>query len=128
MSLPVTYLYTSDHEWADEKDGIIRIGITDHAARELGDIVYVELPAEGDELTAGDSFGSIESVKAVSDLYAPVSGTVVEINEELEDAPELINESPFNDGWMIVVKPSAPEQLEELMDATTYQAHLDEIS
>lgn len=125
MATPKEYKYSEDHEWVKVEDGKATIGITEFAQSELGDIVFVELPAEGDELTTGESFGSVESVKTVSELYAPVSGTVVEINEGLEDSPELVNESPFEKAWMVVVELSDESQLDKLMDADAYDEMVD---
>lgn len=112
--------YTNDHEWAHEEGDVLVIGITDYAQDSLGEIVYIELPSEGDEITKGDPFGAVESTKAVSDLYAPVSGDVVEVNEVLLDSPELINSDPYGEGWMIKVKVYDPGELEELMDFEGY--------
>ena len=112
--------YTNDHEWAHEEGEMLVIGITDYAQDSLGEIVYIELPSEGDEITKGDPFGAVESTKAVSDLYAPVSGDVVEVNEVLLDSPELINSDPYGEGWMIKVKVYDPGELEELMDFEGY--------
>lgn len=122
MSIPTGLRYTVEHEWVKQEDGKIRIGITDFAQQELGDIVFVELPEVGDELTRNEPFGSVESVKTVSELYAPISGTVVEVNEDLSDSPEFVNESPYEKAWMIVVEPSNIEEYEELMDAEQYEA------
>lgn len=126
MSLPKDYKYSQEHEWVKDEDGKVRIGITDFAQSELGDIVFVELPEVGDELEAEEPFGSVESVKTVSELYAPISGKVVEINGELEDSPELVNESPHDKAWMIVIDPSNPGEMEDLMDADAYQEMIDE--
>ena len=112
--------FTNDHEWAHEEGGVLIIGITDYAQDTLGEIVYIELPSEGDEITKGDPFGAVESTKAVSDLYAPVSGDVVEVNEVLLDSPELINGDPFGEGWMIKVKVYDPGELDDLMDFEGY--------
>ncbi|MCG1010132.1 glycine cleavage system protein GcvH [Salinicoccus sp. ID82-1] len=125
MATPKEYKYSEDHEWVKVEDGKATIGITEFAQSELGDIVFVELPAEGDELTTGESFGSVESVKTVSELYAPVSGTVVEINEGLEDSPELVNESPYEGAWMVVVELSDESQLDKLMNADAYDEMVD---
>ena len=114
-------LYSESHEWVKVEDGIAVIGITDFAQHEMGDLSYVDMPEVDDELTKGDEFGAVESVKAASDLFSPVSGTVVEINEALEDAPELLNEDAFAN-WIIKVQMSDESELEELMDAAAYQA------
>ncbi|OES46549.1 glycine cleavage system protein GcvH [Domibacillus iocasae] len=121
MNLPKELRYSEEHEWVKQEDGKVRIGITDFAQSELGDIVFVELPSVGDTVTADEPFGSVESVKTVSELYAPVSGTVVEINEELDDSPEFVNESPYEKAWMIVVEPSDAAQIDELMTAEQYE-------
>ncbi|WP_050180167.1 glycine cleavage system protein GcvH [Domibacillus robiginosus] len=120
MSLPKELRYSEEHEWVKQEDGKVRIGITDFAQSELGDIVFVELPSVGDTVTADEPFGSVESVKTVSELYAPVSGTVVEINEELDENPEFVNESPYEKAWMIVVEPSDASQIDALMTAEQY--------
>ena len=101
MNVPGDLQYTKSHEWVRREEGTATVGITDHAQDELGDVVFVELPEQGTSFSAGDSFGTVESVKAVSDLYAPVGGEVVEVNETLNDSPELINEEPYGGGWMI---------------------------
>lgn len=121
MNLPKELRYSEEHEWVKQEDGKVRIGITDFAQSELGDIVFVELPSVGDTLTADEPFGSVESVKTVSELYAPVSGTVVEINEELDDSPEFVNESPYEKAWMVVVEPSDASQIDGLMTAEQYE-------
>ncbi len=121
MNFPEELKYTEDHEWVLVEDAVVTIGISDFAQDQLGDIVFVELPEVGDTLEEGKTFGVVESVKAVSDVYAPVSGEVVEINEELPDAPEAVNNSPYEDGWMIKIKLSDPAQLDSLMNATVYQ-------
>lgn len=126
MSLPNDYLYSKEHEWVKKEDGKVRIGITDFAQDELGDIVFVELPEVGDSLDLEEPFGSVESVKTVSELYAPVSGKVVEVNEELEDSPELVNESPHEKAWMIVIELENEADLEELLDAKAYQEFIEE--
>lgn len=121
MSTPQDLRYSEEHEWIkDEEAGKVRIGITHFAQSELGDIVFVELPDVGDDITADEPFGSVESVKTVSELYAPVSGKVVEINEDLEDSPEFVNESPYEKAWMIVVELSDESELENLMSAEDY--------
>ena len=120
MNTPKELKYSEEHEWVKDEDGNYRIGITHFAQAELGDIVFVELPETGDEITAGESFGSVESVKTVSELYAPISGKVVEVNEELEDNPEFVNESPYEQAWMIVVEPSTVSELDNLLTADAY--------
>jgi len=120
MNLPKELRYSEEHEWVKQEDGKVRIGITDFAQAELGDIVFVELPSIGDTVTADEPFGSVESVKTVSELYAPVSGTVVEINEELDESPEFVNESPYEKAWMIVIEPSDASQIDALMTAEQY--------
>ena len=126
MNFPEDLRYTKDHEWARSRGGRVVVGITEFATDQLGDVVYVELPAVGETVTRGEGFGVVESTKAVSDLYAPISGKVVEINTPLVDAPEGINEDPYGDGWMIAVEPSDPRELEELLDAKAYTALVQE--
>ena len=123
MNLPEQLRYTAEHEWLrEEPDATVTIGITDHAQGELGDIVYVELPAVGTDVTQGDSFGVIESVKAASDLYAPVSGTVTAANADLESAPQQVNEDPYGGGWLIRLQPSRlAEERAVLLDAAGYR-------
>ena len=121
MSTPKDLRYSEEHEWVKDEDGKYRIGITHFAQSELGDIVFVELPQVGDEIKADEPFGSVESVKTVSELYAPISGKVVEVNEELEDSPEFVNESPYENAWMIVVEPSDASELDALMSAEEYE-------
>lgn len=118
--------YSKDHEWVLVEGNKVKIGISDHAQDALGDVVFVELPEEGDEVAANESFGTVESVKAVSDVYSPVSGKVVESNQALLDAPELINSDPYGEGWMIVVELEDASQLDELMSAEEYEAFLKE--
>lgn len=121
MSIPVELRYTKEHEWVKVDGNKVTVGITDFAQNELGDIVFVELPEVGDTVTLNDSFGNVESVKTVSELYSPVSGTVVEVNEELADTPELVNESPYEGAWMIVVELSDASELDALLDAKAYE-------
>jgi glycine cleavage system H protein len=121
--IPEELLYSSDHEWAAESDGVVTVGITDHAQTQLGDITYVELPDVGVELERGDGFGEIESNKSVSQLFAPVSGEVVAINEDLDDNPEVINDDPYEAGWMVKIRLTVPDQLAELMNADVYGEH-----
>ncbi len=128
MSLtPSELKYASSHEWARlEEDGTVTIGISDHAQHALGDVVFVELPDVGITLAAGDEAGVVESVKAASDIYAPVSGEVIAINEQLEDEPETVNADPYNDGWFFKLQPSDTSELEALLCAEDYQQHCDE--
>jgi glycine cleavage system H protein len=122
MSVPEGLLYTKEHEWIRQEGDVVVVGITHHAQDQLGDVVYVELPEVGASIEEGDTFGTVESVKAVSDLYAPVTGEVVAINEVLEDAPESVNTDAYGDGWMIKVKVSG--ETEGLMSPADYQALL----
>lgn len=126
--VPTDLLYTEEHEYlkTSEEDGVFYIGITDYAQRELGDIVYVELPAPGDQFEKMQVFGTIEAVKAVSDLFCPISGEVVEVNDALQDDPALINNEPYESGWLLKIRPSVPEELEGLLDAEQYMAHIGE--
>lgn len=126
MKLPSELLYSKEHEWVRREGSDLRIGITDFAQSELGDIVFVELPEVGDTIEINEPFGSVESVKTVSELYAPVSGTVVEVNEELEDNPEYVNESPYDSAWMIVVEPSDDSELDDLLSAEDYESFVTE--
>lgn len=121
MNTPKDLRYSEEHEWVKVEGDKVRIGITDFAQDELGDIVFVELPEVGDDLEADEPFGSVESVKTVSELYAPVSGKVVEVNEELDDNPEYVNESPYEKAWMVVVEPSDPSEIDNLMNADDYE-------
>jgi len=125
MDFPKDLKYTEEHEWVLVEDDIVTIGVTDFAQDQLGDIVFVELPEVGDTLEEGDTFGVIESVKAVSDVYAPVSGEVVAINEALPDEPEALNNSPYDEGWMIKVKLTDSSALADLMDVAAYQAFVE---
>jgi glycine cleavage system H protein len=113
--------YTEQHEWVREDGELIRIGITEHAQEQLGDVVYVDLPAPGAEVEQGQPFGEVESTKSVSDLYAPVSGTVEERNELLDDRPELVNEDPLGEGWMVAIRPQQPAELDGLLDGEAYR-------
>ena len=127
MEFPDELRYTREHEWAlDEGDGRVRVGITDYAQDALGDVVYVDIPETGTEVRAGDAFGEVESTKSVSDLYSPVNGTVVERNPLLEDKPELVNEDPYGEGWLLVVEIESREELDDLMDAASYQSFVEE--
>ena len=121
MNTPDSLLYTKDHEWALSQNGIITVGITDFAQHQLGDIVYLELPSLGTQVTKGNTFGVVESVKAVSDLYAPISGEVIEVNENLKNAPETLNKDPYHAAWMIKVRVSQPNELKELLTHEQYK-------
>lgn len=120
VNLPEDVRYTKDHEWARKKGETFQIGISDFAQDQLGDIVFVELPEVGDRFETGDEFGTVESVKAVSELFIPLGGEVVSINETLEDAPELVNNLPYTDGWMLEIKASDPTEYDQMMDRATY--------
>lgn len=125
MSVPPDLRYTAEHEWVrDAADGHVTIGITDFAQEQLGDVVYVELPKVGASLTAMQPFGVVESVKAASDLYSPLTGTVVAINPALADTPELVNTDPYGEGWMITLAPSAAAELDGLMTPGAYGEHI----
>lgn len=123
--LPEELKYADSHEWARLDGDIVTVGITDHAQDALGDVVYVELPEVGDELSAGDEAGVVESVKAASDIYTPVSGEIVEVNSALEDAPETINDEPYDAGWMFKVRVNDVAELESLLSAADYQAQVE---
>jgi glycine cleavage system H protein len=125
MNVPDALRYSKDHEWARLEDGRVRIGITDYAQDALGDIVYVQLPAVGATVTLGESFSEVESTKSVSDIYAPVSGTVVAVNNDLADAPQRLNEDPYGDGWLCEIETEDPSQLEQLLDAAAYRQLID---
>ena len=120
LNLPEDLRYAEDHEWVRTSGDTVKIGISDYAQDQLGDIVFVELPPEGTDLAKGDEFGTVESVKAVSELYMPISGEVVAVNPALEDAPELVNSDPYNEGWMIEVKPADAAEVEALLDQAAY--------
>jgi glycine cleavage system H protein len=121
MEIPPGLKYSKEHEWVAVEESVATIGITDYAQDRLGEIVYVELPAVGDKISKDDPFGVVESVKAVSDIYAPVSGTVVEVNEDLPQSPETVNEDPYGDGWLVKVKVSDSSELDDLMDGEEYE-------
>lgn len=126
-SVETDFKFAPTHEWVkNNNDGTVTIGISHHAQGLLGDVVFVELPEEGDEITAGEQFTLVESVKAASDVYAPISGEILEVNEALEDAPESINESAFGDGWIVKVKISEPEQLDNLLSYDAYNASIED--
>jgi glycine cleavage system H protein len=126
MECPEDLKYSREHEWALVEGKVATVGITDFAQDKLGDIVFVELPAVGDKVTKDEAMGVVESVKAVSDVYSPVSGTVIEINDDLPDSPDMINEDPYGDGWIVKIQMSDPTDLEDLMDAEAYEAFVAE--
>ena len=124
MNIPADLKYTQDHEWVKIDGNVATVGITDFAQSELGDIVYVEIETEWEELGKEEVFGSVEAVKTVSDLFMPLSGTVVEFNKDLESDPEAVNKDPYGKGWMIKIELSDPSEADSLMDAAAYQAHI----
>ena len=126
--IPSDLFYTKEHEWVRQEKDSVRVGITDYAQEELHEIVMVELPSVGTPITAGDTFGTVDSVKATSELFSPISGEVIEVNEKLEEAPELVNNDPYGDGWMIIVKPSSPEQIKDLMSPDDYSKFIAELA
>ena len=125
-NVPADLRYTKDHEWAKPEGSHYRIGITAYAQEQLGDVVFVELPKKGAKVTATQAFGVVESVKAVSDLFAPLTGEVVEINAALPNAPQVVNQDPYGTGWMIVLAPSKPDEWNDLLTAAQYEQFLDE--
>jgi len=126
MEFPEDLRYSKEHEWVLVEGHVATVGITDFAQDQLGDIVFVELPAVGDKVSKEDAFGVVESVKAVSDIYAPVSGTVLEVNDDLPENPEMVNEDAYGDGWMIKIEMSDPDELEDLMSAAEYEEYVAE--
>jgi glycine cleavage system H protein len=120
LDLPDDLRYTEDHEWARVKGETVTIGVTDYAQEQLGDIVFVEMPMSGDSFKKGDEFGTVESVKAVAELYMPIDGEVIQVNQALEDAPELLNQSPYADGWIVEIKPHDMSQLDALLEKDAY--------
>lgn len=126
MEFPEGLKYSKEHEWMLVEGEIATIGITEYAQEELGDVVYVELPEVGEKTVKDDPFGAVESVKAVSDIYAPVSGVVTEVNDALPDSPETINEDPYGDGWMVKVEMSDPDDLKDLMSADEYAEYVEQ--
>lgn len=121
MNIPADLRYSPDHEWARlDAAGKVRVGITDYAQDALGDVVFIDLPAVGTKVASGDSFGEVESTKSVSELYAPVSGTIVEINDVLADAPEKLNEDPYGEGWICLIEPDDPAEIDSLLSADAY--------
>ncbi|HEX5035463.1 MAG TPA: glycine cleavage system protein GcvH [bacterium] len=126
MNFPEDLKYTTEHEWVRVEGDVATVGITDFAQEQLGDIVFVELPEEEESIEKGDTFGVVESTKSVSDLYVPLTGTVIESNDPLLDSPEVINEDPYGEGWMIRIKLKSPEEIKELLDAKAYQKLIEE--
>ena len=124
MNVPEKLKYSSDHEWIRMDDSEALIGITDFAQGELGDIIFVEFPSVGEKYSAGDPFGTVEAVKTVADLYMPVGGEILEINTALDDAPETVNQDPYQGGWLVKISVSAPADFDGLMDAERYKAHI----
>ncbi len=122
MNVPGDLRYSTDHEWVRTDGELVRIGITDYAQDALGDVVFVELPEVGTQVAANASFSEIESTKSVSDIFAPVSGEIVEVNSALDDTPELVNEDPYGEGWICAIRPSDPSEIDGLMDAAGYEA------
>jgi glycine cleavage system H protein len=125
MNIPDDLRYSTDHEWARLEDGKVRIGITDYAQDALGDVVYVDLPQVGTSVAAGESFSEVESTKSVSEIYAPMGGTVAEVNADLGDAPQKLNEDPYGEGWICVLEPADPGEYDGLLDAAGYRAHIE---
>jgi glycine cleavage system H protein len=122
MNVPDDLRYSTDHEWARLEDGRVRIGITDYAQDALGDVVFVQIPDVGTKVVQGDSFSEVESTKSVSDIYAPVTGAIVEVNQDLADSPQRVNEDPYGDGWLVAIEPDDASQYEQLLDAAAYRA------
>lgn len=122
MNVPEDLRYSSDHEWVRVEDGRLRIGITDYAQDALGDVVFVDVPEVGRQVTAGESFSEVESTKSVSDIYAPVAGEIVEVNSDLSDSPERLNEDPYGEGWICVIAPADPSAADALLDAAAYRS------
>ena len=127
-NVPGELKYTKEHEWAKVEGDLVRVGITEYAQEQLGDVVFVELPQPGGKVAYMKNFGVVESVKAASDLYSPISGQVVEANGDLESQPELVNTDPYGDGWLILVRPDDPNALNSLLDAQAYSAFLDSVA
>jgi glycine cleavage system H protein len=122
MDIPSDLRYSTDHEWARVEEGRVRIGITDYAQDALGDVVFVEVPEVGTKVERGASFSEVESTKSVSEIYAPVSGVIAEVNADLADSPERLNDDPYGEGWICIIEPTDPAQLDELLDAEGYRA------
>ena len=122
MNVPDQLRYSSDHEWVSRDGDVVRVGITDYAQDALGDVVFVQVPSVGDVVKAGDSFGEVESTKSVSDVYAPVGGTILEVNEALAEGPQALNDDPYGDGWICSIRMSDPAEFDALLDAAAYGA------
>jgi glycine cleavage system H protein len=122
---PQDVRYTAEHEWARSEEGLVRVGITHFAQQQLGDVVYVDLPVPGTEVSRGQPFGEVESTKSVSDLYAPVSGTVEARNDDLDDRPELVNQDPYGGGWMVTIRPADPNEVDNLLTADAYREQVE---
>ncbi|MDQ5855867.1 MAG: glycine cleavage system protein GcvH [Actinomycetota bacterium] len=125
-SIPEDLKYTKDHEWARQREAVVVVGLTDHAQRQLGDVVYVELPSVGDRVEVGEPFGTVESVKAVSEIYAPVAGQITKVNEGLSASPEDINTEPYGNGWLVEIQMANASPVTELLTANEYSAYIDE--
>lgn len=126
MEVPKELRYSKEHEWVAVEDAIARVGVTDYAQEQLGDVVYVELPEVDTSVQKDEAFGVVESVKAVSDIFSPISGTIIQVNVDLPSSPEMVNEDPYGDAWMIRIQISEPEELEDLMDAEEYLAFVEQ--
>jgi glycine cleavage system H protein len=126
MDIPSDLRYSTDHEWARVEEGRVRIGITDYAQDALGDVVFVEVPEVGTKVERGASFSEVESTKSVSEIYAPVSGVIAEVNADLAESPERLNDDPYGEGWICIIEPADPAQLDELLDAEGYRALIEE--
>ncbi|MEA3214408.1 MAG: glycine cleavage system protein [Acidimicrobiia bacterium] len=124
MNIPDELRYSTDHEWVRLEDGRVRVGITDYAQDALGDVVFVDLPQVGIAVVAGDSFSEVESTKSVSEIYAPVGGTIIEVNGDLADFPQRLNEDPYGEGWICIIEPSDVAEFDDLLDGPAYQAHI----
>ena len=127
MEYPTDVRYTKEHEWSRDEGGRLKVGITDYAQDALGDVVYVDLPDRGTPVQANQPLGEVESTKSVSDVFSPVTGTIVEVNVLVDERPELVNEAPYGDGWLVVIEPADPAEAEGLLDAAAYRAFVEEL-
>jgi glycine cleavage system H protein len=125
-SVPEDLHYTKDHEWVRQREAVAVVGLTDHAQRQLGEVVFVELPSVGDRFESGEPFGTVESVKAVSEVFAPLTGEVIKINDGLSDSPENINDEPYGEGWLIEIRMAEPDQIADLLTPAEYTAYVEE--